>query len=74
MIKSILLFNSGAIAVCDEGGNQIPELQKNLLVMWAETASEKGFNPENVKIETQSGLELRLVRSDGDWYIDTMRS
>lgn len=65
MIKTVLVFGNGNIAVGDENGNQIPELQQfNLLQLWAEKAVEMGYQTEGVEIEVSwARRKFRIVNA-----------
>jgi hypothetical protein len=66
-IKNIFLSTNGSIAVCDESGQQIAELQRDLISDWCEKAVALGYDPNGVILETELG-DLRIVKnSDGTW-------
>ena len=47
-------------------GKHIPELQKGLLVLWAEHAERIGYDPSGVVFETPFG-NWQLIRTMGGW-------
>lgn len=47
-IKTVLVFENGNIAVFNESGEQIPELQSNLICDWAEKATKAGYSVDQV--------------------------
>jgi hypothetical protein len=61
-IQRVVLFENGGIAVIDDLGHQIPELQRGLPVLWAEHAERNGFDPAGVVIEARSG-SMEIVRN-----------
>jgi len=69
-IKTVYCFPNLSMACCDEAGQQIPALQENLLILWAQYAERRGFDPEGLVIHTIS-QSLRLVRNhDRSWNLE----
>lgn len=66
-IKSFLHFQNSNIAVFDEDGQQIPELQISFYDMWAKHAESLGYNPEGIIIETVSGNWRLFKCADGSY-------
>lgn len=50
-IAKVLISSYGQIAVFDEDGEQIPELQVSLISMWTERAKNLGFEPDKILCE-----------------------
>jgi hypothetical protein len=70
VIKMVFLSSYGGVAVCDERGEQIPELQENLLSAWAKDAERKGYDPSTCIIEATNMSKLRFFKtSEGRWNI-----
>lgn len=64
---SILVFDNLNIAVCDENGQQIPELQKSAVTLLAEHAERCGYDLDGVVLETPTH-HWRIFRTeDGRW-------
>lgn len=66
-IKTVMVLRNLNVAVFDESGRQIPELQVSAASLWAEHAVQCGYDPKDVIIET-SYCNWRLVKNaDGSW-------
>jgi hypothetical protein len=67
----LLMVGPNGMAACfNEQGEQIPELQGNLLTHWAEHARYEGYNPGRVVVEFIGAIpsHFRLVRNaQADW-------
>ena len=59
-IGKVYLFNDAGIAVFDTDGNQIPELQKSLLIEWAQRAKNLGYRVDGLKVELQTSV-IKLI-------------
>ena len=59
-ISKVFLFNTAQIAVFDERGEQIPELQTALIVEWAEKAKALGYEIDGLEIQIQADRNIRL--------------
>lgn len=68
-IRHILALANFSMACFDERGEQIPELQSNLLILWAEHAERAGHDPNGLVVETPMGA-LKIVRSTGGWNLE----
>jgi hypothetical protein len=65
---TVFIFALGQIAVCDEVGQQIPELQIPAWCLWANEAVARWFDPEGAIIESMGGRKDVLKRDpDGEW-------
>jgi hypothetical protein len=67
-LKPILVFHNFNVAVCDEKGQQVGELQQNLLCLLAEHAERHGYDLNGVQVRTQMG-DWNLYKKDGMWNI-----
>jgi hypothetical protein len=65
-IKEVLVFPNGVITVCNELGQQIPELQISVAALWAAFADRRGYDPEGACFNT--GV---LHRSREGWEVIT---
>lgn len=70
--KSVVIFPDGTVAAFDYSGEQIPELQKNFVILLLELWESKGADPmEFGKIEIFSkGQYFKLIpfrKQDGGW-------
>lgn len=69
-IKSAIFFPTGQVAVFDERGQQIPELQKPLLLIWAEQAARLGYDPTTLIVETPAGMvKFFKIENGYNWQI-----
>ena len=59
------LFPNGNLAVFNNQQEQVPTLQKNLLILWAEYAEREGFDPTGVSI---NGWQI-IRTTDGTWNV-----
>lgn len=53
----MLLFKNGDIAVLDENGTQIPELQMHAADVWLAFAKSLGFDVSSVQLKVQGAPE-----------------
>ncbi len=58
IVKELLVFKNGNVAVFDENDQQITELQKNLLCLWCEFAEGLGYNLDETMVKI-SDLTLK---------------
>ena len=70
--KCLFLFDCGQIAVTDEAGQQIPELQGSALSSWATLAESLGYDVDGLEVETQFHT-LRLRKTQSGWNIEGMQ-
>lgn len=68
-IKDIMVFNMGQIAVFDEKGNQIPELQMNLFLDWCNKADKLGYKIEGLTVRFMEVEAVIFKTSNGDYNI-----
>jgi hypothetical protein len=52
-IKTIFIFDNGHLAVCDEHGEQIPELQLPVFSLFAKYAESLGYNIVGAEIRSR---------------------
>ena len=64
IITSAFCFRNGAIAICDQAGEQICELQMGWPTLWAENAERNGYDPVGVIFEIQGGNKIRITRHE----------
>jgi hypothetical protein len=62
-MKKVLFFNSGSSAVFDEDGNQMPELQKPYILMFAHMLELRGIDPIEVEFTLPSGEKARVFNT-----------
>jgi len=68
-IKSIFLFPNGNIAAVDDKGQQIAEVQANLIVAWANMVATKGYDADGTILEGELG-NMKLVKGgNGGWTL-----
>lgn len=51
-------------------GEQVGELQKSFMQLWAENAEAHGYNPEGVKIKLPKGGLVTIVAGESGWAWD----
>ena len=59
------LFASGQ-SIAIDNGEQVGQLQKSFMVLWAENAAANGYDPEGVIIATPRG-KAEIIRADNGW-------
>lgn len=65
-IKTVLIFNNGGMAVFDESGQQVPELQKSWMEMIFEFLQSKGIDPRDIKeIKSQDYTIIPFKTGEG---------
>ena len=57
-----MFFNNGNTAATDVDGQQIPELQRSWLVLFAEFLEKQGVDPLQVEFMLPGGLHARLFK------------
>ncbi len=73
MNYELFLFYNGVTAICDEQGNQVPELQVPWLLLYGQFLESKGIDPLLVKINLPNGDVAKFFRnSEGklSWDLD----
>jgi hypothetical protein len=66
LVRPILVFPNLNVAAFDAGGNQIAELQENLVSLFAQHMERCGYDPEGCIIETH-GANWRMFRTECGW-------
>jgi hypothetical protein len=66
LLGEVMLSAIGQIFAFDSNNQQVPELQKPLIVLWAERAEALGYNVDGQKIKT-SQHEITLHKSEYGW-------
>lgn len=67
-----MIFSNGSVAVFDEDGQQIPELQEPWMVLWFRFLESKGVDPATIPdiaiIVNGRNMHVRPFRTtDGGW-------
>lgn len=66
-VKSIIMFSNGNMAVCDEHGEQIPELQIPLYQLFAKHAESLGYDLDGASLD-DGPYHFKLRKNkDGSW-------
>jgi hypothetical protein len=71
-IKSIRFFSNGNVAVFDEIGQQIPELQANIFEMFCERAERLGYDVTTAQVKADipcCPYDGALIKTDDGEYI-----
>lgn len=63
-IRSLHLASDGLIIAAGEDHKVIPELSRNLILIYAQILIDEGYDPEGLTIIT-SGSNQRIIRKDG---------
>lgn len=66
-----LTLLSDARMVATKNGAQIPELQKSMLICWAEKAAAAGFDVDGARVETTLGGALVLHQGQAGWNYES---
>ena len=64
--KVVMFFNNGNTAVLSEN-EQIPELQKSWIVLYAEFLEIKGVDPETLELRLPYGPAKYFRTAEGGW-------
>lgn len=67
MSGEVLVSAAYSTACFTAAGEQIPELQKGLLELWAEHAERLGYDPSGVVFRTPGGRWSVFRTPDGGW-------
>ena len=62
------LFATGQCMAFDNG-EQIGELQKSFMLLWAENAIANGYNPEGVVVKTPRGYAQIVKSEEFGWSV-----
>lgn len=68
-MKSVLVFDNFNVAAFSRDGDQVPTLQKNLLIMWAEMAEKEGFDVAGQFVETAHG-NWRIMKTEDGFHLE----
>ena len=73
-IHSVFFFGNGNTAVCNEIGNQVPELQESYLLLFVSKLEAAGFDPtlpvyhlpagDAKVVRTSEGYNWQFIRED----------
>jgi len=71
-IKTLMLSGIGQMFAFDEKGEQIAELQKSPIILWAEYATELGYDLSIIRINTPVGTMKMIPPNDnsGQWNFE----
>ena len=61
-IQDVMFFDNGCVAVFDQEGQQISELQVGLPELWALHAESLGYDPKGVKICMPCSAQAELFK------------
>lgn len=68
-IKTIFFFANGNTAVCDEDGQQMPELQEGWALLFARFLESRGYDPADVlEVNFPDGSRCRFFRLEDGGY------
>ena len=65
-IHSVFFFANGNVAVCDDTGNQVPELQESYLLSFVTKLEAAGFDPTHPIYHLPAG-DARVVRTSAGY-------
>jgi len=63
-IKDIFFFGNGTVAVCDNKGDQVVELQFNPVRDFIKKAKKKGFKLDKAIIHLSNGKSAKIVEDN----------
>ena len=64
----VFFFDNGNTAVFDENGDQMSDLQRSYIVMFAEFLKTKGFDPTKISYLLPNDKKAQLFSIKGDTY------
>lgn len=70
--RSLLVLSNFNVATCDHTGAQIPDLQVNLLELWASHAESMGYDVRGLIAETNMGT-LQLLKTVDGWRVQVCK-
>lgn len=68
-VAETLVFSNFCVACFDDAGQQIAELQRSLIGLWAEHAERMGYNPDGWII-TDRINRWRIFRCESGWNFE----
>lgn len=73
-LKTVVFFHNGAVMAFNESGDQVPELQGNVVCEWAARADNLGYAVNGLEIHIPPG-RIRLFRCpDGRFNYESVDS
>ena len=71
-VESLHLFGNGQVIAVDAKGEQIGELQEPLLMLWAERATELGYDVDGLRVTT--GMKAwRIFKIQDGWNFEEIK-
>lgn len=69
-VGSVFLFPNGNAAVCDNEGQQVPELQTSWLLLFFEFLQKNGVKVEEIgEINLPNGKQVEYLKDVHNWRI-----
>lgn len=66
----VLVFDNFNLVAFDDRGEQLPDVQRNLLTMWAQFVADKGINPDGLVIEVTGGQRWRIFKTESGFNLE----
>lgn len=67
MIKDVIFFPNGNTAVCDEHGQQVPQLQEPWILLYVQKLINEGADPLTLNILMPNGRSAKLFKIPDGW-------
>lgn len=68
-IASVMVFDNFNVAAF-ENGKQIPDIQDNLLILWASLAASNGYDPTSAVIQSRTGA-WRIFKTENGYNLES---
>jgi hypothetical protein len=66
----VVVFDNFNLVAFDARGEQMPDVQRNLLTMWAEHAAANGVDPDGLVIEVTGGQRWRIFKTENGFNLE----
>lgn len=66
----VVVFDNFNLVAFDDLGAQLPDVQRNLLTMWAQFAADKGISPDGLVIEVTGGQRWRIFKTANGYNLE----
>lgn len=66
----VVVFDNFNLVAFDDRGEQIPDVQRNLLLMWAELAAANGVDPNGLVVSVAGGQRWRIFKTEKGFNLE----
>lgn len=66
----VVVFDNFNLAAFNDRGEPLPDVQRNLLTMWAQFAADNGIDPAGLVVEVTGGQRWRIFKTENGYNLE----